>query len=386
MISGDISDFLRKRIEAGDFPSAVYLAAEKGEVKLSDALGLAVVDPEKIKARTDTIYDLASLTKVLVTGLLCAKLIERSEITLEDLVGKYLPAFNDREITIRHLVTHTSGLPAWKPIYLEVLNINVQPPATAGGTDKHGQAAPREEIARIVGSMREENPPDTKIVYSDPNFLTLTLLVEKLYSARLDHITRQEISRPLGLTSTFFNPPSELRESIAASETGNEFEKQTCLEMGYDVSKYNWRDYRIWGEVHDGNAWAMNGISGHAGLFSTAYETFRIARQFLPGSTQILKPETCDLFRRNLTPVLNEGRSLGFQLAVTRDSAGSELPGEAFGHLGFTGTSLWIDPIKERIYILLTNRTHHHPPPFQNINAVRRGFHDLAAKILDKSF
>jgi CubicO group peptidase (beta-lactamase class C family) len=149
--------------------------------------------------------------------------------------------------------------------------------------------------------------------------------------------------------------------------------------LGYDVSRYDWRDYQIWGEVHDGNCWFMKGVSGHAGLFSTAEETFRIARQFLAAETILLKPETCRLFRTNFTPTLNEARSVAFQLAATPESTASEaLSKDSFGHLGFTGTSLWIEPERERVFILLANRTHAHALPFLNINSVRRRFHELA--------
>ena len=162
-----------------------------------------------------------------------------------------------------------------------------------------------------------------------------------------------------------------MQKRIAASENGNEFEKQTCIEQGYDISKYNWREYQIWGEVHDGNCYFMNGVSGHAGLFSTAEETFKIAQQFLANQTTLLKPETCKLFRTNFTPGLNEARSIAFQLAETKDSTASEaLSKDSFGHLGFTGTSLWIEPETERIFILLTNRTHARELPFANINSV----------------
>jgi CubicO group peptidase (beta-lactamase class C family) len=375
MKSEEISEFLRERIEAGDFPSAVYLAAEKDEIVLEGAIGNSVVEPEMIPACLDTIYDLASMTKPLVTGLLAAKLIEKREIDPGDKVSKYFSEFDTvekRGITLQNLLTHTSGLPAWRPFYL----------LHAAG-DSTGL---REELAPIIGGMPLENPPGTKVVYSDPNFLVLTLLVEKLHGRRLDEIAADEIFGPLGLKDTRFNPPSNLRRRIAASEKGNEFEKQTCIEQGYDVLQYNWRDYRIWGEVHDGNAWAMGGVAGHAGLFSTARETFRIAQQFLPGYTQLLKAETCGLFSTTLTSGLSESRSIAFQTAaITRDSAGETLPDAAFGHLGFTGTSLWIDPLNARVYILLTNRTHARALPFQNLNSVRRRFHDLASRSLDKS-
>ena len=128
----------------------------------------------------------------------------------------------------------------------------------------------------------------------------------------------------------------------------------------------------------------MNGVSGHAGLFSTVEETFKIARQFLANQTTLLKPETCKLFRTNFTPGLNEARSIAFQIAETKDSTASKsLSKDSFGHLGFTGTSLWIEPERERIFILLTNRTHARELPFVNINSVRRRFHELAAEFLN---
>jgi CubicO group peptidase (beta-lactamase class C family) len=127
----------------------------------------------------------------------------------------------------------------------------------------------------------------------------------------------------------------------------------------------------------------MNGVSGHAGLFSTAAETFKIALQFLPHQTKLLKPETCELFRTNFTPTLNEARSIAFQLAATEKSTASEaLAKDSFGHLGFAGTSLWIEPQSERIFILLTNRTHAHALPFVNINSTRRKFHEIAVSLL----
>lgn len=370
MISKEISGFLHERIEAGDFPSSVYLVAQRGERVLHGSVGNAVVEPEVIPAQADTIYDLASMTKVLVTGLLCAKLIESGKIALKDPFSAYFSEFDtdeERGITLQNLLTHTSGLPAWKPFYL--LNNNT-----------------RENLASLISELPLDNPPGTVVTYSDPNFILLTLLIEKIHGRRLDRIANDEIFGPLGLRETFFNPPPDLQRRIAASEKGNAFEKQTCIEQGYDVTSYNWREYQIRGEVHDGNAWAMDGVSGHAGLFSTAAETFRIAQQFLPGSTQLLQPDTCSLFTANLTPGKNESRSIAFQTAaVTRDSAGDRLPAESFGHLGFTGTSLWIDPIQERVYILLTNRTHARALLFQNLNSVRRRFHELASGLLDKS-
>ena len=228
------------------------------------------------------------------------------------------------------------------------------------------------------------NLPNTKVVYSDLNFILLGYLLKEIYDKFLNYTAREEIFIPLGLEKTYFNPHPGHLKKIAASEKGNEYEKQTCLELGYKIEfpyfpLTPYRDYQIWGEVHDGNAWFMNGVSGHAGLFSTAEETFKIAQQFLANQTTLLKPETCKLFRTNYTKGFNEARSIAFQLAETPDSTASKsLSKDSFGHLGFTGTSLWIEPETERIFILLTNRTHAHPLPFVNINSTRRRFHELA--------
>jgi serine-type D-Ala-D-Ala carboxypeptidase len=361
----EINELIQTRIAVNDFPSAVYLIAEKGEIVLTEGIGFAVLKPERIEANIDTIYDLASLTKPLVTGLLCAKSIEQNLFSLNDKLAKFFSGFNP-EITIENLLTHSSGLPAWKPFYLIC-------------------ESPDEIAATIVKESINAKPLE-KVVYSDLNFILLGFLLEKLFRKPLDEIAQEEIFSPLNLTDTFFNPTKSLKKRIAASEFGNQYERNTCIEQGFDVENGNskLRNYQIWGEVHDGNCNFMNGVSGHAGLFSTANETFKIAQQFLANSSQILKPETCSLFQTNFTLTLNEARSISFQLAATEKSTASEaLPKNSFGHLGFAGTSLWIDPNSDRIFILLTNRTHAHPLPFVNINSTRRTFHELSARFLD---
>ena len=376
-MKNEISQFLQERIDAGDFPSAVYLVAEKGEIVLQDALGFAVVEPEKIEARLDTIYDLASLTKVLVTGLLAAIWIERRKVDRNETIGNLLPQFyasRNAETTVTQLLTHTSGFPAWRPFYLLV-----QRPDDVTA-----------EIARtLLGADQEP------VVYSDLNFLTLAFVIEHLTGGDLSDVANVEIISKLGLQNSSFTPLSRFpKERIAASEKGNEYEKGTCVELGYLDAKNPptyaggsdpFRPYQIWGEVHDGNAWFMGGVAGHAGLFSTAEDVFKIAQQFLPSFTELLKPETCELFRTNFTKGMNEDRSFAFQLASTEGStAGIRMSRESFGHNGFTGTSLWIDPVEERVFVLLTNRTHAHPLPFVNINSTRRRFHDLAVALLEE--
>jgi CubicO group peptidase (beta-lactamase class C family) len=380
-----ISAFLQERIDANDFPSAVYLIAEKGNIIFQDALGHAVVKPERIEARVDTIYDLASLTKPLVTGLLTAQVVERGIIGLDDLVVRFLEkeGRKDQQIRLIDLLTHTSGYEAWKPFYL-LENAPESDPEDYGCSSQNIDRIKDYIQGHILGSRIFDR---AKVVYSDLNFLLLGFLLEVLHDLPLWTLQMDKIVDRLQLKRVSY--PGVGTPRVAASEFGNGYERQICIEMGYlkDASERGerfFRDYQIWGEVHDGNAWYLGGLAGHAGLFATAEEVFKIALQFLPNYTQLLKPETCELFRTNFTKGLNEDRSFAFQLASTEGStAGSKMSPESFGHNGFTGTSLWIDPVKERIFVLLTNRTHNHPLPFVNINSVRRRFHDLAIESLD---
>lgn len=372
----EIDALLTARIEAGDFPSAVYLVGARGTVRFTAALGDAVRVPQQQPATLDTIYDLASLTKPLVTGLLCAQLVERGALEFERAVAHYLPEFArpDKEtITLRQLLTHTSGLPAWRPLYLLTNN-------------------QRERTLEVIAAQPLEYGPGRRVVYSDLGFITLGLLLERVAQRRLAELAQQEIFAPLALQHTFFNPAAAAQTGIAACESeGNAYERALC-ELGATaqppagLAEQAFRAYLIWGEVHDGNAYFLGGAAGHAGLFSNARETFTLANQFIATHTRLLKPDTCTLFRTNLTEGLNEARSFAWQLAATPDStAGAALAPDSFGHLGFTGTSCWIDAARERVLILLTNRTHAHARPFVNINSTRRQFHTRAVRALDRA-
>jgi CubicO group peptidase (beta-lactamase class C family) len=365
-VNSAISTFLAERISAGDFPSAVYLVAQKGEPVFSEALGNAVVQPQLFPATTSTIYDLASLTKPLITGLLSSQLIEKNELALDQSVSHYLQEFesnNVEAITIRQLLTHSSGLPAWRPLYV-----------LAEGDP--------ERTLTIIANTELDHEPGTRVVYSDLGFITLGLLLERFTGKPISQLAQSEIFQPLQLKRTFFNPEQAIQTGIAACELGNAYERETCAAA--NAGQYtSWREELIWGQVHDGNAFFLGGAAGHAGLFADAADTLTMANQFLAGRTKLLKPKTCELFRKNMTEGLNEARSVGWQLSATRDStAGPSLPGDSFGHTGFTGTTCWIDPGNERVFILLTNRTHAHSLPFTNINGVRRQFHTLAVEAL----
>src|SRR6185436_4729889 len=204
----NISALLAERIASGDFPSATYLVAERGETVFADALGYSVVEPYRIANKIDIIYDLASLTKPLITGLLCSRRIELGELTLDSSVSHYLAEFDrtDKQmITVRELLTHTSGLPAWRPLYLLTED---QPDRAAGA----------------IANLDLEYKPGTRVVYSDLGFIALGILLERMMHQHLADMAKHEIFEPLKLKQTFFNPEMALQTGIAACETGNAYE------------------------------------------------------------------------------------------------------------------------------------------------------------------
>ena len=334
----------------------------------ADALGDAVREPQQHPATLQTIYDLASLTKPFVTGLLCARLIESGELTLDSSIANYLVEFDRPDknpITIRELLTHTSGLPAWRPLYL----------LTNG--DKESA------LAAIANEPLQQQPGE-RVIYSDLGFIVLGFLLQRLTGTELPELARREIIDPLRLQHTLFNPGMAARTAVAACEVGNVYERDMCQRDFPKQSYTNWRNELIWAEVHDANAHFLGGAAGHAGLFASISDSLLIANQFIGGLSELLSSETCGLFRENMTQGLNEARSFAWQLAATPEStAGAALPRDAFGHTGFTGTSCWIDAERQRVFILLTNRTHARKLPFANINDARREFHKLALAALD---
>jgi serine-type D-Ala-D-Ala carboxypeptidase len=396
-----ISGYLQSEVARGSFPGAQYVIGEDRRIVAEDALGCALVEPEPIRVTTDTIYDLASLTKPLVTSLLVMRFAERELLDLKAPLGRYLSEFDNadgREITLTQLLTHTSGFPNWRPLYLEAATRDDVPAA----------------IARILHEPQQRQASMEGVIYSDLNYILLGFVLERMTGERLDRLAEREIFDPLGLKRTMFNPAPELRREIAATEHGQAFELANAVAdvtarrrlMGLDTpirfaaedhdvsllelsvtgpagasssisSRYRWRKDLIWGEVHDGNAHFMGGVAGHAGLFSTAREVFRMANQFLPGS-ELLRSDSLRLFRDNFTRGCATARSIAWILAETPGcSAGPALPPTAFGHNGFAGSSIWMDPHKRRVFVLLTNRVHPRVDAI-DIRAIRRRFNELA--------
>ena len=329
-----IDDFLRREIEVGSFPSAVYAIGGYGGIEAGNALGQAVAVPLRLPASLDTIYDCASITKPLITGTLVMQAVAEGKLELDE--------------PLRQLLTHTSGLKAWLPLY---------------AYDDY-----REAIARDG----RECEPGTRVIYSDLNFVLLYYKLEEIFG---DYVKAAEerIFKPLGLKDSFFRPAPSLKPRIAATEWSQRHEIGMCATR--NVVFNGFRRGLIWGETHDGNSHHHNGTVGNAGLFSTARDVFRIAQGWIDGT--LVSRELLAEATRNYTAGMDENRGLAWQLSARGHAATGMLSERAFGHTGFTGTSVWIDPAAERIMVLMTNRVH---PCAASIamQKIRGEFHRLA--------
>jgi CubicO group peptidase (beta-lactamase class C family) len=362
-----VKEFLEGRVEAGEIPGAAWVIAGPGGVLDEGAVGHAVVVPDRIEATPSTVYDLASLTKPLVTSFLCLKLGRVLGLPPEQPVWRLLPEIDrldKRDITLRHLLTHTSGLPDWIPFYLK------------GSTP-----------SEYLGQLRDRPPgarPGATVIYSCAGYIMLGEILRRCSGSPLDRLAREVIFDPLRLSATTFNPSGELLRRVAATEESCKYERKLA---GADADRYTgWRTGVIRGEVHDQNAWVLGGVAGNAGLFSTARETGTIAMEYLGEQATAAKGLLGDgairLAREDQTPGLNEARTFAFRVASRGETAaGPALPPEAFGHNGFTGTSVWIDPERLRVYVLLTNRVHPVASDSVGMITLRRRFHSLACRV-----
>lgn len=320
------------------YPGAVLGLLWRGDVVLRAVCGRAAITPAPRLAAADTVYDLASLTKVVATTPLVLQAVAEGRLGLDDPVSTHLPECPHAGLTVRHLLTHTSGLPAWIPFYLE---------ATGYGA-----------IVRRAAGTAPEGPPGRRVLYSDLDFILLGEIVRRALGAPLDVLARTRIFEPLGMRDTTFRPPAGMRERIAPTEDGTAIEQAMAGEAG---RRHTWRRTLVWGEVHDSNAHAMGGVSGHAGLFGTAGDLLAYARMWLaagggPGGQLI----PADLAREATSRQASGDTAWGWGWVVrggeTRWTA--PLSDRAYGHTGFTGTSLMLDPARDLAIVLLSNAIH----------------------------
>ena len=375
---------VRRFVDEQRIPGAVATAGSVHGMLTPRGYGYRSLVPERQPISADTIFDCASLTKVVVTTTLTLMLLEAGIVRLDDAVGRWIPEFvqhgpdPDREskerITLRHLLTHTSGLSSWAPLYAD--------PALAGdgrspvgGDVREGQpSAPAAGSAyesaydRVIAAVCRQplaHRPGTTVEYSCLGFILLGEIIRRLKNAGLDTLAAASIFAPLAMADATYNPPPGLRPRIAATE----------LIDGLPLV----------GVVHDENARAMGGVSGNAGLFATAADLGRFALMLLGkgrlGDVRLHSPAALEEATRDHTGHLGTSRGLGWVVKGTApySSAGDLFSPQSFGHTGFTGTSLWVDPVRGIFAILLTNRVH---PTRENdamIRRLRALFHNAVA-------
>jgi CubicO group peptidase (beta-lactamase class C family) len=336
------AEIVQRGVEARAFPAAVVEVGTREAVLWQHAVGRLDHEPDSPVAQTSTIFDLASLTKVIATTSLVIRLVERRTLALQDRIRQWIPDWRgaDRQdVAVRSLLTHSSGLTAWLPFYRDYTG--------------------RQEFQHAICSLPLEYPPETQSIYSDLGFMLLGFIVEDAgrqpFQAQAEQFLRMVTSAPL-----MFNPPAALRPSIAPTEHDQ------------------WRGRRLVGEVHDENCWALGGAAGHAGLFGTAQAVGDFARAMLAGlngsDTRIARAETLRGFVARAGPPTGS-RALGWDTMLPTSSCGTLISRSAFGHTGFTGTTLWIDPEREVYIVFLTNRVH---PTRENtaIQQIRPALHD----------
>ncbi|MBN2346193.1 MAG: beta-lactamase family protein [Candidatus Aminicenantes bacterium] len=355
-----LEPFVQRHVERGTFPGVTLLAAAGGRVLFRRHFGRRALQPQPEALDDGTLYDLASLTKPLVTSFLVAYFIERRQWRLEDEARRYLPGLSLRA-SLEQLLTHSAGFRPWHPFYLY---------------------RPLEDLAQM-GTLQDAAAPGRRVVYSDVGYILLRHLLEKVSGSGFCQLASEVILTPLRLRRAFLRVPPQIRGRCAPTELGNCYEHGMCRgQHDAAAARFPWRTAVIRGEAHDANSFYAGGSAGNAGLFATAGDLLRLGREFFPASATLLAPETVALFWENRTPWDEEGRSIGFQLNHSPGaSGGGALAPGAIGHVGITGTSLWLEAEGERQWIVLSNRVHPRVRKV-NFNAVRRRLHHLLRKEL----
>ena len=346
---------VNKWIGQGAFPGAVLAIGQHGQLVVLKSFGKMEHTKTARQVPVDAIFDLASLSKVIGATTAAEILYDRRKLDLDAPVAKYIPEFAcipaHEKILVRHLLSHSSGLNSRDALW------------------KH--AKDRQEIMDLLYKMPVDWEPGTKMQYSDYNMMLMGEIVYRISGQRLDHFLAKNVFGPLRMEDTGYNPPEKLLDRIPPTEQDDIF-----------------RHELVHGIVHDKNAFVMGGVSGHAGLFSSARDLAKFAQMYLNGGTyggkRIISEETIDLFmQRQLSPA-GTSRALGWDTAVKGSFAGDLASPRAIIHTGFTGTSIYIDQNRDAFIILLTNRVN---PSRENllINEARPAIHTAVLETLDKA-
>src|SRR5882762_175368 len=319
-----VDSIVERAILDGQIPGAVVLIGHNGQVAYRKAFGSRALEPRREAMTVDTIFDLASLTKVIATTTSVMQLVERGKIRPNDTVAKYLPEFGQNgkeDITVRQLLTHYSGL--------------------APDLDLTTPWQGKQTAYRMAFADKPETPPGSGFVYSDINFIVLGALLEHVSGETLDHYSTAHVFTPLKMARTRYLPPPAWRAKIAPTQ-------------------FDDHNHMLRGEVHDPRALRMGGVAGHAGLFSTADDLARFAQALLDGGKGILSPLAVEKMTSPEQPPNATGvRGFGWDIdSPFSSNRGDLLPVGSYGHTGFTGTSIWIDPTTRTYIILLTNAVH----------------------------
>jgi CubicO group peptidase (beta-lactamase class C family) len=348
-------DVLRAGIEQHAFPGAAVAITHQGKLIALEGLGRFTYAPDSPTVQADTIYDLASVTKVVATTTACMILYERGQFELDQPLIELLPEFapsdpgnadpRRRHVTLRMILTHSSGLPAYIKLFQT--------------------AQSKDELLRQAFAVPLTPAPGSRAEYSDIGFILLGQALGRLTHEPLDQFCHREIVARLNLKTACFNPPAGWKSSIPPTEDDRTF-----------------RHRLIQGEVNDENASVMGGVAGHAGCFSTAKDVSIFAHCMLHGGIPLVRGDTLELFTRRENFPPGTSRTLGWDTPSQPSQSGKYFSSRSYGHLGYTGTSLWIDPDRQLSVTLLTNRTWPDRGS-QLIKQIRPAFHDAIVEAID---
>jgi serine-type D-Ala-D-Ala carboxypeptidase len=342
-------DVLVSAIDRRAFPGATAGVVHQGKLVAWKGLGHFTYEPQSPAVSAETIYDLASVTKVIATATACMILHERGQLDLEMPLVELLPGFaagdsRRMRVTLRMLLAHSSGLPAYVKLFQT--------------------AHDRARLLQQALQVPLEAGPGSRAQYSDIGFILLGEALERMANEPLDRFCAREIFAPLSLPHTAFSPPADWRSSIPPTENDDAF-----------------RHRLVQGEVNDENASVMGGVAGHAGCFSTALDVSVFAQCLLQGGTPLVRSPTLEIFTRREDFPPGTSRALGWDTPSQPSQSGKYFSSRSYGHLGYTGSSLWIDPDRQLAVTLLTNRTWPDRGS-QSIKQIRPAFHDAVIEAL----